>query len=201
MILESNTIFFCLQIRAAIVGATALYRNSRGRVHDRLPHVAVGHDLGIVPAEVQRQPGRSHDQHRADINIHRDQNVSGPERHRRLGVHDVAIRRGRRARRDLRPGDTAGDPGTKPRRHRDEVLQQARRQLDVRPQDLPQRVAEEHHPPAIHVDLGGEAVECRDERVCLRQFLPGAVPGETGGHQSPRERLDSGSANRNRHRA
>lgn len=104
--------------------AITLHRDPRGRFHDRLPHITVGDDLGIVPVEIQRQSWRCHNQHRADIDVRDDQNVSGFERYRRSGVHYVDIRLGQRAGRDLRPNDTAGDAGTQPRRYRDGVLQQ-----------------------------------------------------------------------------
>jgi len=129
----------------------------------------MGHDLGIVPAEVQGQSGRSYDQHRADIDVRHDQDVSGPERHRRSGVHDVDIRHGRCTGRSLRPDDSAGDSGTQPRRHRDEILQQIERQIDICQQDLLQRVVptKKHHPPTIHVDFRREAIEYRGEFVRL----------------------------------
>lgn len=61
--------------------------------------------------------------------------------------------------------------------------------------------AEEHHPQAIRVDLGGEAVEYHHERVYLRQLLPGVVAGKPEEeYENLRERTNSGSTSHNQHR-
>lgn len=107
-----NIFAVIFQVRTSIVATAALHRDPCGRIHDRFPHVTVGHDLGVVPVKIQGQFGRSYDQHRAGTDVRHDKNVSGSECRCRSGDYDVDIQRGRSLRRHLRANDIAGDSRT-----------------------------------------------------------------------------------------